>query len=102
MPLTHEQAQADYLLARDALESISRSSKATESQKRAARAARDELDNAFIDTYLATLAERTAQYQRFAASMESVVDSIAADALTRGLRQLTEIVVAAEPLLNEA
>ncbi|MCC6285969.1 MAG: hypothetical protein IT439_11840 [Phycisphaerales bacterium] len=99
MTLTNEQAQAAYLRAKDALDAISKSRQATQRQKDAARAQRDALTLEFIGTNIAAVEERTAKFQSFIANMTGLIEDLSADALLRGMRGLTEVITAAQPLL---
>lgn len=101
MELTHESAMAAYQKARGALDSISRSQKTTDRQKKIVRQKREELDIEFIQSGINSIEARTQQYRDFTTRMEEVVEKMASEALLRGLRSLTEVVVEAKHLLKD-
>ena len=100
MEVTHEYALAAYLKARVALDSISRSPKATDAQKKIARQQRDELDIDFIESRLDSIEARTEQYVDFSKRIREVVEKMTSEALLRGLRELTEVVVEAKHMIG--
>lgn len=99
MAISDKQAQEQYLRAREALDAISRSRKVTATQKKAARRERDRLDLEFIGQSIESVRERTIKFQEFVDSMEQLVGDLETDLLLRGMKELTEVMVAAKPLI---
>ena len=101
MPISQAQAERIYQQARGALEAISRSRKASDAQKHAARRARDQLDMEFCGRAIANVQARTAKYQDFIQNMEALLASLQSDALVHGITTIKEIVDIAKPLVEE-
>jgi hypothetical protein len=99
MEISDTQAQEQYLRARDALDAISRSRKATEQQKRAVRRERDRLDLEFIGQSIHNIQERTVKFQEFVNNMERLISNLETDLLLRGMKELSEVIVVAKPLI---
>lgn len=100
MAISNQQAQEQYLAARTALETISRSRHATPAQKQKARRERDRLDLEFVGRNVAEVEARTAQFQTFITRMESLLADLESDALLRGMKGLNEVLAAAKPLAD--
>ena len=101
MTISDKQAQEQYLRAREALDAISRSRKATDSQKKTARRERDRLDLEFVKQSFVNVQERTIKFQEFVNNMERLVSNLETDLLLRGMKELSEVIVAAKPLISD-
>jgi len=99
--VSNKRAQEQYLAAREALDRVSRSRKASKAQKDRVRRERDRLDLEFIGVNIADVDERTRQYERFVENMRSLVSAISTDALVGGVLKLTEVIEASKPLLGD-
>ena len=101
MSVTNAQAQRTYLAAVEALEAIARSRKASADQKQTARRELDRMDLDFIDQNIADVNARTAKFQEFIANMERVIARMESDGLMRGMKGLTEALIAAQALVDD-
>ena len=100
MMVSNQKAQEVYRNARNALNNIARSRRATPVQRQKARDAMTELTVSYVDKLIEKVEERTIQFQDFITSMETVIESIGSDSPIRALGTLQDIVAESKQIVD--
>lgn len=99
---THEETQAAYLQAKQALREIMYSFEATQRQRDEAEIAMITLVTNYVGKVIESVEARTAQFQSFIDDMEGVIASMGGGGATDAIRNLTTVVETASTLVGAA
>lgn len=100
--VTNEQAQQTYQAARAALRKIAFSFDATDAQIEVARWAMTDLATSYMDRIIEDVEARNAQFRRFIADMNAVIEAMGSGGAMQAINQLTGIVATATALVGAA